>query len=247
MQKTILPAIAALAIASTANAALVANYTFDDTLDLGANTGTVSTAWNATTGATATTGKFGGGLAMEAGTTEYWDNSFSTGADLSSFSVSMHVKGAGTNWGDYLSIGVGNSTMFFEMTDGGNVAIWSDGDPGGVTVSTVGSTVVNDGAWHQLGLVSNGTTIQLYVDGVAEGTPSAYTGSGAINSLQLGKRFGGSHAISADIDDVAIYDTALSANEMLSLSTNAAVAVPEPSSTALLGLGGIALILRRRK
>jgi len=43
-------------------------------------------------------------------------------------------------------------------------------------------------------------------------------------------------------DDLQVYDHALSNTEVQALA-----AVPEPSSAALLGLGGIALILRRRK
>ncbi len=56
-------------------------------------------------------------------------------------------------------------------------------------------------------------------------------------------------AFSGSIDDVQIYDEALSASDATFLLNNAgtAVGVPEPSSTALLGLGGLALILRRRK
>ena len=45
----------------------------------------------------------------------------------------------------------------------------------------------------------------------------------------------------------ASYDTALDAIEIQSLSDTYFSTVPEPSSSALLGLGGIALIMRRRK
>ncbi|QQL46423.1 PEP-CTERM sorting domain-containing protein [Sulfuriroseicoccus oceanibius] len=72
-----------------------------------------------------------------------------------------------------------------------------------------------------------------------------------MSAFQLASRFGdGDRAITTEIDDVAIFDNTLTDGEMLFLSTNAAasaVAVPEPSSAALLGLGGLALILRRRK
>lgn len=51
------------------------------------------------------------------------------------------------------------------------------------------------------------------------------------------------------IDDVQVYGEALSASDVSALFANPGLnltTIPEPSSTALLGLGGLALILRRR-
>ncbi len=45
----------------------------------------------------------------------------------------------------------------------------------------------------------------------------------------------------------AAYNSQLSATEIAAHSAAFVRAVPEPSTTALLGLGGLALILRRRK
>ncbi len=118
------------------------------------------------------------------------------------------------------------------------------------------SVNLNDGNTHAIAAVFNSSTgnsfldIDLYVDGtlydVTSGTDHTVdlitTGSFSPN-VQMGIDH-----VSAEnrpfvglIDDVSIYD------EALSLSSLNALTVPEPSSTALLGLGGLALILRRRR
>lgn len=231
---------------SSASAAMVANYTFDNTLDLGENTGSGSTTWNESSGATAVAGKFGGAGAFDGGNTQFWNSTFSTlGIDGASFSLSMHVKGTPADWTDFVSFGnAASGIVFFEQTGGGGAAVWGNGASGGLNLT--GGPVVNDGGWHQLGVVADGATISFYVDGVLVSS-QANTLTGTLDSFQIGARWAEGRNITADIDDVAIYDTALSAGEMLHLSSNAAAAVPEPSAAALLGLGGLALILRRRK
>lgn len=71
------------------------------------------------------------------------------------------------------------------------------------------------------------------------GTTNAYLGKAQWND----PTFDGS------IDEFRIYDTALDATQITASFADSAntVAVPESSSTALLGLPGLALILRRRK
>jgi len=238
--------------ASSASAAMVANFTFDNAADMGENTGDVATTWNNFSGVTQTAGLFGSGSgSFVAGTSVAWDASFNVGADLSNFSVSMHIKTpvGGTNWKDFLSIGTGNNVVFvLEQTSTPGVANYNIGDVGGHD-GTAGESAIDitDNAWHQIGLTVGGNVVTLYVDG-ANVASNTYTGSGAITAFQLASRFGdGSRQITTEMDDVAIYDTTLSDAYMNALSTTAAANVPEPSSAALLGLGGLALLLRRRQ
>ncbi len=165
----------------------------------------------------------------------------------------MHVKGgAGRQWCDYMSIGTGGGHLHvLEQTNTGSVANYNVGEVGGDDGQAGNYDAINvtDGDWHHIGMTVGDGTVTLYVDGVARASED-YTGSGTPDAFQLGARFAAGRTIeNALFDDVSVWDGALTATQMAALSSNAAsvVAVPEPSSTALIGLGGLALILRRRK
>lgn len=249
-------AIAALS-ATSASAALVVHYKLDDDGAGGvstANSGSSAHTWNGSANASLTTGKFGGAGAFvnTAPASDWWSNS-NTGADMGSFTLSFHLSTTtAANWQDYLSIGTGAGQMLkFEQNGAhGGLSLYSTGTPGGTAVSFDGSAAdsVTGGDWHHVALVSNGSTIELYLDG-ASIFSQAYAGTGDIDALQLAAEFGAGRRQNTNIDDVALYDEALDSSQIGWLSNNEATAtvVPEPSSTALLGLGGLALILRRRK
>ncbi|MHC4146563.1 MAG: LamG domain-containing protein [Planctomycetota bacterium] len=95
---------------------------------------------------------------------------------------------------------------------------------------TKGATVVNDGAWHHVVGMRSGNTGLVYVDGVLDGTeelPEGYdlSGTSQANALigaitdardatgaTLEKFFTGT------IDDVRVYDRALSDGEIAKLA-----------------------------
>lgn len=89
-------------------------------------------------------------------------------------------------------------------------------------------------------------TVKLYIDGVPQGSTSYLQSN--INDVSESISIGGNYPSGGPnpdfyngyIDDVHIYDRALSIEEVEQLYT-----VPEPATLLLLGLGG--LLIRKRK
>ena len=113
---------------------------------------------------------------------------------------------------------------------------------------------IDDGTWHHLAMtVDLGTsTMNLYVDGLLADTQNFSTGAVAFpgfNNFEIGRL--GRSATKVDgytglVDDVQVYNTALSASDVAFLAANPGVAVPEPTAFALAGLGLLSLFRRRR-
>lgn len=124
------------------------------------------------------------------------------------------------------------------------------------------------GTWQHVAqtIVSAGgtTTVTTFVDGVSVGSDSGPTATmGNISPTagleDPGINFGRARTPASDrpfdgkIDEIGIWNRALTQQEISDAVTlgnrglRLTDAVPEPSSTALLGLGGLAIIWRRRK
>jgi hypothetical protein len=111
--------------------------------------------------------------------------------------------------------------------------------------------------WHHVAVTASNTSglLSLYIDGsfVVSNTNANSTwtfngadGFGAAPHFTIGaKRSGGGSEYDGLLDELAIYGTVLSASDIAARANF--TPVPEPSPTALLGLGGLALILRRRR
>jgi len=114
----------------------------------------------------------------------------------------------------------------WKLWSGGQVCFGTDDDstwgPDDLVCST--GTSYDDNAWHNVQVVKNGTTgIYLYIDGVLAGSNTSLTATGSLSGttpvLYSGiDSDGSSNAWQGSLDDVRIYNRALSQAEITALS-----------------------------
>ena len=253
--------VAAMGTLASAHGALVGHWEFDNSGDVGQATvsSSLETVGDA---AYSASGKFGGALTLD-GTSDYLrvDGSHTLASGMptgdASYTVAAFIqtttnaKRGIVGWGNY---GSGGQVNAFRTTTAGEFGStggilnysWGGGVDYGEAAGGTAPGTIYDGQWHHVAVTydSASSTKRLYFDGAEIGSGKVLSGDlnvGAANfrigSTNSGEFFNGL------LDDVRVYDAALSQSEINDLAT----AVPEPSTTALLGLGGLALILRRRK
>ena len=150
-----------------------------------------------------------------------------------------------SNW--YVNDTKGNDGGFDLAISNGYIKSWVN-QPDRTAHSVLAGPYVVLGKWHLIGSTWDGSTHRLYFDGdeVASGAYAGYIGTSAKNSL-IGTKYYGSGFngyLNGDIDDVRIYNRALTASEVSELNV-----VPVPGAF-LLGSIGLAFAgwkLRRRK
>lgn len=270
---TLLTASLVSAMTLSASASLVGQYEFDDTGDLGkATVGTDGVALSGGIG-TAAAGQagFGGAIDVSGSLTgvdlgTQYDSVFNTGV----FTVTFWIKSAaaGTDapilsWASWDNADGGNRQGVTIATQGsGNLNLQGvigdgtnrvdAGDPSGVAIGDDAWTLValsvdqpNDTATiYALGAGSGSATVDLSAFGATLGSRAASTfviGEHGPAGAPTNDPYNGtvSNAGISLIDDVRIYDNALTQGEIQAL-------VPEPTSLALLALGGM-LVARRRR
>ena len=106
------------------------------------------------------------------------------------------------------------------------------------------------GAWNHLVAVRSGTTISMYVNGVLSQSATDAEGMNITNDLLIGSNHDGNPSnplllFNGNIDEVAIYPSALTAGQIA--NHFALSSVPEPGAVTMLGTVAGALALRRRR
>lgn len=109
-----------------------------------------------------------------------------------------------------------------------------------------GQAYIANNTWNMYTIVNDGTTISMYTNGtfVTSGANNLVTTP--FNQVQVGNPSIWTAAVRANIDEFAIWNRALSQADIGNLFVNNA-AIPEPTSFAVLALGAIGLISRRRR
>ena len=90
-------------------------------------------------------------------------------------------------------------------------------DPGPDVVASVAN--INDGSWHQIVGVYDGTLQHLYVDGTEIGTPTTGAPAGNMGNVWIGGApdYTGTRNINANIAQVAIVPSALTSNQVVAV------------------------------
>ncbi len=78
---------------------------------------------------------------------------------------------------------------------------------------------VDDGVWHHLAATFNGVTVRVYIDGVERARSNTLTLFTSGSSLMVSQKVGTSaEYVNGDVDDLRIYNRALSASEVEALA-----------------------------
>ena len=116
----------------------------------------------------------------------------------------------------------------------GKIIGFADGSVAGGYVSSIS---VADGVWHHIVLRSNGSTTSMYIDGIYDGsiTENLLVGNGASNNrIFLGKTNQGVYPFTGLMDELMIFDRALSDCEIKELSSdNVNANIPQLESQAI--------------
>jgi hypothetical protein len=208
------------------------------------------------------TGLFGQALALNNNNNQYASlssNSSAFGLTSGDFTIQLWVNfNAGIN---------SREQTLLEKFTGSNGNGWTISTPGGDSlifdatgVGTLRSTMtLTTGVWNQVIISRAGNEYTMYYDGVDVDSFSSSTAIAATtNPLLFGKRDaqdGRDFALNGSLDEVGIWDRALSTTEISELCNNGnglviPLAVPEPSSMTLCGIAaltGAGLAWRRRR
>lgn len=250
----LITACVSAASVGTAQAGLVAHYSFDSdySLTAGSYAGTLSESESggATVGISSAAAdvKFGGGAASySSGTGNAAFLALSADIEFAAneaWSAAFWVRrAAGSDQRQGMVAGdTSNSTDF----------LWASDNPSQVQGMRFRNSsnqtadfggFADDGNYHHWVVISDGAgTISVYRDNVAL-TPQAHAGNFSINAI--GHAYNqNTFSMNGQIDEFYLFDEAIDSGVVDSLFSNNAV--PEPTSFALLGLGGLCVLRRRR-
>lgn len=197
---------------------LVGHWELDETTgssiadsSVNSNTGTWSDGSGNSVAEETTTGQVGDALDFD-GTDD--DISIADDASLKPANITLAawVYADSTGGGSHIMDKQSGSTGYGIYLPSGNVSSFVSVDS--AWDNTTGPAL-STGTWYHIAATYDGTTHSLYVDGaLADSNTNAGTLTHTTNSMNIGTRDGGGQRWNGIIDDVRVYDRALSASEI---------------------------------
>ncbi len=187
-----------------------------------------------------TSGKSSGALNFN-GSSSFVDTNVDYSWSLTdSFSMSAWVKS--TEGSGNLDSIVSKVSWEYTFYKNGNTIGFNYWNSGGGDVITMSGTVANDGNWHHAVVTYDGsvTTGKLYIDGSLVATDSANAGvlQNRAETTKIGEGYSwgqGDGFMNGSIDEVRIYNRALSQSEISRLYTSTQLTQKAPSGSGLVG------------
>jgi hypothetical protein len=165
------------------------------------------------------------------GSSQYITIADSSSLEGNAFSICAWVKVLGSGngatsviWSNGDWNGTNCSQLFRLLNATNSLQIYTTNSAGTTFGGGTGLTVTVDGLWHHVAFTSNGTTIIGYKDGVAGATTYNITGTlkdpNYTKAIGVDNRLGGATGqFNGQIDDVRVYNVALTAAEVAELYT----------------------------
>ncbi len=142
-------------------------------------------------------------------------------------SISLWYKGA-PNGGNQNMVAMSNGSNSAIQLGfrGSSLIAWSWG--GGTLIST---TAINDSNWHHAVYTYDGTTDKIYVDGALQASGTSTHQTASVTAAYLGTYNGSAELFAGSLDDVRVYNRAISAAEVAILAAGSSPAVTAGTHT----------------
>ena len=189
---------------------------------------------------------------------DFWSDLTAFNISSSSFTLSFKVRGVTADYRDILHFaidGIDGSLRLQTENPGNGNDVCLYGTNLEVTEDAARDAIRGDEGWANVIIVGNGTSITLNINGYTSTVSYTPAENGIIRNFQLGACWAGidtDRRVTADYDDLAIWNRALSDTEVKLLASGAVadgtLSIPEPTTAtlSLLALAGLAARRRRK-